>query len=354
MNKKFLVFAIITLGVIVAAGYLAVQRAPQTTVETALLYPHLLDRINDIDRIEIKTADGQTRILKKADHWVIGNRDDFPALFSQIRQLVVNLARLKVLEQKTSNPELYPRLQVEGTQDKPGKSTLLRLQTGDGATLVDLVVGKRREGKTPALYVRPVKQAASLLVTGVLEADAAPVAWMNKDILSVSADRIRSVSIRHANGEQILLDRLHVKGKKNLTLHDIPSGQKPKSQVTLNSYLSLLEEVRLRDARARASLKTDGPIDKTVITTFDGLRVTLHHGLLDDHKEQFASFDVSVDEQNGQVDAKVRKEAATLQAKLGHWAYLLPSFKTRMLTRKLADLTMPIPAKKKPNPAKKK
>ncbi len=345
MNRKFLVFAIITLIVIVAAGYLAVQRAPQTTVETTLLYPHLLDRINDIDRIEIHTASGQTRILKKADHWVIGNRDDFPAVFGRIREMVVNLARLKVLEQKTSNPELYPRLRVEGTVDKPGSSTLLRLWTGNGETLVDLVIGKRREGKTPALYVRPAQQAASLLVAGGLEVDARPAAWMDKDIMSIGADRIRALVIRHADGETLRLDR-PAADKKNLTLHDIPAGQQAKSQVTLNSYLSLLEELRLRDVRARASLNTEKPGDEVVITTFDGLRVRLRHGLLDDHQQQFTTFDVSVDDQNGKPDDKVRDEAAKLQRKLGHWAYLLPGFKTRMLTRKMADLLKPIPAGK--------
>ncbi len=345
MNKKFLVFAVVTLLVILAAAYLAGQRAPQTSVETTMLYPDLLDRINDIDRIDIRTADGHTLILKKADAWVIGNRDDFPALSGRIRALVVNLARLKVLEQKTSNPELYPRLQVEGSEDKPGKSTLLRLKAGNGETLVDLVIGKRREGNTPALYVRRGGEATSLLVAGVLEAEATPVAWLDKEILSIPADRIHSLSISHADGETLLLDRAAA-DKKNLKLHDIPAGQQPKSQVTLNSYLSLLEELRLRDVRARDQLQQDGPLDEAVITTFDGLRVTLRHGLQDDKQKIFTSFDVAVDGDADEIDETVRKEAAELQQRLGHWAYLLPGFKTRILERRLAELLQPIPEQK--------
>ena len=45
--------------------------------------------------------------------WTVAERDNYPADTGRLRKLLLELAEARLLEEKTSNPELYDRLKVE-------------------------------------------------------------------------------------------------------------------------------------------------------------------------------------------------------------------------------------------------
>jgi hypothetical protein len=174
MSKKSLaVLAIITLVIGAAAWYLTEQRLPKTELTKRPLYPELLNRVNDIARIEVKTKDQDTVLAKQAEQWVIENRSRYPALFEKVKGAVLAIADLEILEGKTKNKELYPRLGVEdiGTQGASSRQVVLLDQGGQ--PLAALIVGKKRTATSgrsiPAFYVRKVGEPQALLVKGELE-----------------------------------------------------------------------------------------------------------------------------------------------------------------------------------------
>ena len=127
-NKKLIVLAIVTLAVILAAGIASRLRAPQSTINTQVLFPELAGRINDIAAITIKGNKGTIVLQQQGERWVLASADNYPALFNRIKQNVVGMAELRIVDEKTDNPEFYDRLGVEGPEVEGTKSMLITLQ----------------------------------------------------------------------------------------------------------------------------------------------------------------------------------------------------------------------------------
>ncbi|MGH8591841.1 MAG: hypothetical protein ACREXX_21755, partial [Gammaproteobacteria bacterium] len=101
--------------------------------------------------IEVKSKDHKTTVRKDGERWVIEDRGGYPALFDKVKATVVAVADLEVLEPKTTNKELYPRLGVEGIDVEPSSSVLVNLADGQSKPLAALLVGKpqRRRRRLP-------------------------------------------------------------------------------------------------------------------------------------------------------------------------------------------------------------
>ncbi|HEY2202459.1 MAG TPA: hypothetical protein VGH56_11255, partial [Solirubrobacteraceae bacterium] len=71
--------------------------------------------VNTVTEVDLRRGDGTRTTLKKASvGWVVGERD-WAADPSKVRKLLLDLAALNVIEEKTSIPENYPALGVEDT-----------------------------------------------------------------------------------------------------------------------------------------------------------------------------------------------------------------------------------------------
>jgi len=99
-NKKLIVLAIVTLAVILAAGIASRLRAPQSTINTQVLFPELAGRINDIAAITIKGNKGTIVLQQQGERWVLASADNYPALFNRIKQNVVGMSELRIVDEK--------------------------------------------------------------------------------------------------------------------------------------------------------------------------------------------------------------------------------------------------------------
>src|SRR3569832_714084 len=71
--------------------------------------------VNSVTEIRLSKGDGTKTTLKKGStEWSVGERD-YPADSGKVRKLLLDLAALNVIEEKTSLPENYPALGVEDT-----------------------------------------------------------------------------------------------------------------------------------------------------------------------------------------------------------------------------------------------
>ena len=112
-NRRLLLLSFITLIIIVAAVISNKDRAPQTVIESADLFPGLKDQINDVAQISIESATTSLNMKKQGENWLITEAGDYPARFDKIKQTVLSLADMKILSAKTSNPGLFLELWVE-------------------------------------------------------------------------------------------------------------------------------------------------------------------------------------------------------------------------------------------------
>ena len=364
-NRKLFIFAIVTLAVILAAGITSRLRAPQSTLSKQVLLPELAGRINDIAGITIK-GNRRTVILKQQGGiWVVASTDNYPALFNKIKQNVVGMSELKIVDRKTDNPEFYGRLGVEGPDVEGTKSLLLTLQDRSGHTMAELIVGNKRQSSSnkPGLYVRKPDAAQALLVEGFLDISDKPPDWFENHLFDIPDARVQEVRISYPPaGEQAQEDLVIRKdtGEQPEFAVNLPSpGTDPSTTIVADRISRGLVEMRAENVRSLQNFNF--PEDATITTTvstFDGLVVTAR--LTKKDRAHYANFMFAAnptatagttgstdagttgDEPAGAVPAtdqtaafapmSPEAEAEILNQHLSSWVYEIPDFLFEALT----------------------
>ena len=68
--------------------------------------------VNDVTKIQIRSAAGTVTLEKKGDEWRVAERDDYPADFEKIRDLIKTLWALKAGQEMQVGPSQFGRLKV--------------------------------------------------------------------------------------------------------------------------------------------------------------------------------------------------------------------------------------------------
>lgn len=383
--------------VLIAAGawYVTREKAPSTEVENAALYPDLLDRLNDTQRIEIKSADDGFALQRTGEQWTMAERDGFPVSFEMAKEALVQLAALRIRERKTSRPENYPEL---GVTDEPAPGSATRhvtVRAKDDSTLADLIIGKARQAKgveAPGHYVRRAGEPTAWLVEGDLKLATDRNAWMDTAIIDLPVDRVRRVQITHPEKQPVIVTKENPQTQL-FTLHDAPEGYEARSSAVVSSIGGLLLDVRFEDVAAAA--KVEGLVPRTIVEvqTFDGLVATLEQYDVKDRtlvKFDFAyngdlvyaapeasaptpaaapaaaaAAAVGDDQTTAASDtpppaptikpaSEVQAEIDTLKQKTANWVYVLADYKARIIDKKMEDLVkVKGPAMPAPEPIEK-
>jgi len=402
-RTAFLALSIATVLAVAAAMFVSTQRAPESEVAQSALFPGLEEHINDVARIEVKSKDQKTTVRRDGERWVIEDRGGYPALFDKVKATVVAVADLEVLEPKTTNKELYPRLGVEGIDAEPSSSVLVHLADGQSKPLAALLVGKPRSDGPAGTYVRRPDEPQAWLVRGQVEVSADPVEWMERDLLNIAPERIREITIEKTGDKPVRVLKKEPKDK-DFVLADLPKGTKLKSQLTLNGLANALEQLRLDDVKKRAGFELPKEHTVTTLRGFDGLVAVVRSAVIDDktHAVLEFSYDAAAaaepektpptpgpapdqppaaapaaggaekpavapqaptatpDAPKSDVPApepakpSVADEVATLNTRVTEWVYLLPSYKGKLLAEGLSDLTDPEQPEPKKTPQKSK
>ncbi|MGH8119793.1 MAG: DUF4340 domain-containing protein [Gammaproteobacteria bacterium] len=357
-NRKVIILAIITLAVILAAGITSRLRAPQSTISTQVLFPELTGRINDIAGITIKGNRNTVVLQQHGDLWVLANADNYPALFNKIKQNVVGVTELRIVDQKTDNPEFHARLGVEGPEVEDTKSLLLTLQDRSGQTVCDLIVGNKRQSSSskPGLYVRKPDSAQALLVEGFLDISDKPSDWFDNRLFDIPDTRVQEVRISYPRtGEQAQEDLVIHKDTQEQPdfAVNLPSlGTDPSTTIVASRISRGLEEMRAEHVLSLQNFTF--PEDATITTTvstFDGLVVTAR--LVQKEQAHYANFsfahnpsaaagNTGTDDANqsaaGEMAAPATDPmspaaaAGLLNKNLSPWVYQIPDFLFEALT----------------------
>ena len=119
-------------------------------------FPALAAKLGDVGSVGIKRNALSLTFVRDGDNWVVAEKGNYPAAAGKVRQIALGLADAVLVESKTQKAEFYPRLDVEDPGS--GKSTLVTLKDKSGATLAEMIIGKRRYDRlgtgTDGIYVR--------------------------------------------------------------------------------------------------------------------------------------------------------------------------------------------------------
>src|SRR6516164_1419396 len=124
--------------VVLAAGDRGISRAAQG--ERA--FPSLAAKLGEVTSVTVSRNGSTTTFIRDGDSWLAAEKGDYPANAGKIGQIVLAMADLTLVEPKTQKADLYPRLEVE--DPGKGKSALVSIKDRSGASIAELIVGKRR------------------------------------------------------------------------------------------------------------------------------------------------------------------------------------------------------------------
>jgi hypothetical protein len=352
MSSRKLTIIIATIIIVIAAWNVSQKKAPTTKMAADRLYPQLLDRLNDAQRVSIKTARNLTELTHGKEGWVVANRDNFPANFATVKDTLLNLAAATVIEEKTSKPDNYGKLGVAGIEAEKSPSVLIEVSSTDAAPFAALIIGNKRtsnQQEIPSYFVRKADGDTALLVKAELMISDDPLKWMDTSVLSVVTERVRSVTISRAERTSIVVSK-EKRGDNFFSLQKIPTGFVPTSRATVSSLGSLLLDVKFQDVLAATRVLKLAVETTATVQTFDGLVATLERIEADDKivvRYSFA-FDpeivVVAEPKSGDEEAEtpsVADEVDELNAKVESWVYVLPNYKIRLLDKNFDDMIKP-------------
>ena len=322
--------ALLALAVVaIATGDRGVSRA--MSGERAL--PSLAAKLGDVGSVGLKRQALSLTFVRDGDYWLVAEKGNYPAAPGKVRRIVLAMADLLLVEPKTQQAEFYPRLDVEDPSN--GKSTLVTLKDGSGASLAELIIGKRRYDRlgtgTDGVYVRKPGDTQAWLARGSLEFSDQLSSWLDRRILDIPQKRIAKATLTQPDGTKLVISR--AKPEDKFMVEGAPADAKFRSDTTTGEPALALETLDLDDVKPATELTVP---DKNVVTasftTFDGLTVDVR--MLDKDDTHWVALSAAG---SGAAEA----EAKAINDKGSRWTYAIPSYKATQLKMKLAVLLEP-------------
>lgn len=368
MKRRTLLLIALTLGLAYAAYYVAEKRAPAQEIASALLYPGLLAQVNEVEKIDLSEGQERLTLQRLEAGWVVPARDNFAVSTGAVKELLLQLASLKIREAKTATPALYATLGVEPIDAPKAASREVVVSAKGAAPLADLLIGKARKTQgadAPGHYVRRQGEPTTWLVEGELVLKAERNDWLDTSVVDIPVERVKKVSLLRPGKPPVVVAKANPQVQL-FTLQKIPKGSEPRSVAVVSSVGGLLLDLRFDDVAAASKVAGLSPQNSAEIETFDGLVATLQRYEVNGQSLVAFSFaylapvsaptpvnpppandttlppgSVPPPPTTAVTAPDVAAEVALLTARTQPWVYQLPAYKKQALDKTLEDLLKP-------------
>ena len=218
MNRKQFILVLAALAIVGTAGLMLIKHHSQSwAIREAKVGDKVLPnfKFNDVAAIHVKSPAADFNVARKGDQWRVAERNDYPANYAQIKDLLMKIRDLKVVQSATVGPSQWARVQLDAPNKGNGGGTLIEFNDENGKLIDALIVGKRHlrpqspsdpfrlKGLFDGSYVRlPSDPATVLLISDDLAGAAPePQAWLSRSFVKI--DRVKSISLVSTNGANL-------------------------------------------------------------------------------------------------------------------------------------------------------
>lgn len=396
MSRHTLIgLALAALAALVVAFVLERGNSPasDTAATQGWLAPALRGHVNEVSRVLIKGAGDKTlATLQRGEKgWTLAEKGGYAIDSGKLRDLLLKLAEARLVEQKTANKDKYAALGVQDIGDAKAKGVLVQVE-GLAQPLAIIIGDSNPRGGS---YVRLAGDAQSWLTGAAFTIDRDPAGWLRKELASIPAARIATVTLERGDGVKVRLAK-KAEGDANFSLADVPKGREAGDAYLLDSIGGTLDGLRMDDVLPVQDAAPATDARKARFETFDGVVVDVtawpHAGK---HRAVFAAsldtdqagkgiaaaqakakaeYEKALAEapKPGAADksatpandvpvkplaesdpvkdranrlAALEQEVARLNASFNGWTFVIPAYKYANLDKSLADLLKPVEAK---------
>ena len=143
-----------------------------------------------------------------------------------MKKALIGLAELRTVEAKTADPERYAALGLAPPDAEEGAGTDVRLLDGSGGGVAALTVGNAARAGANRLYIRRDGEERTWLARGELELGETPKDWVDTMVLRLDGDRVRRVTITHADDGEVLALERPTRAPNRSTFWTCPKGRR--------------------------------------------------------------------------------------------------------------------------------
>ena len=337
MNIKSLV--ILVLFLVVGVGVYYYSDAKQSVnvsdkIGVAIL-PGLKLSLNNVSQLQIVGPGNQilSTITRSDMGWSVQERNAYPADLSKVRATLLNLADAKIIEEKTSNADLYSKLGVEDVSSTDAQGTKAIIKYDNNTD--ELIVGKPGPQINKSRYVRPGNSDTSWLIDRKIDLKYQADYWLKKDILSIEPNEVASVTIVLPDGAELAIannnDEENTFSVTNLT--------NPNSQVIdaeLHQVTNALSAFQLLDVTTAEQFADKNPSMNVSYQLKSGAKIDLT--AFDENSEHYASVDVSINIDQVGDNQSIQEYVGNLKKATSGWVFKIPNVSYDSMYKREADV----------------
>jgi hypothetical protein len=348
---------LLALAVVGGAGLVLLHRNQQVwMVHEARVGDKVLPglQINDVAVIHIQGNGADFNVIHTNDVWRVSERNNYPADYALIRDFLLKIKGLKVVQSDVIGPSELARLNLDAPGTGTNGATLMELKNQQGRVLASMLIGKRHlrpqngleppglHGLFDGRYVLlPDDPDNALLVSDDLAAvSPEPGAWLSQEFFK--AEKIKYLSLtspKAADSWEIT----RTDDSSPWTLSNSKPGEIMDS-IVADQVSQILEFPSFDDvARKTPEMLASRGLDKPVVITAmtDYCVYTIKVG----QREPGGDYPITVSVQGNIPDtdpnaAELRAKLAKEQA-LGSWIYDAGPWIGRILCDRAALLDRP-------------
>lgn len=351
-TRRLFLFALLTLITVAVATAAVMGDAKRFAgaIEPTPMFPGLFEATDNATAFSIRSADSEIYITRdESGNWVVPARSGFPANPDLVRQTLVGLGELELIQAKTARDDWHHFLGLVSPQDG-GSGIEIELTDASGEDLAAVIVGNQPEGQAVEqdgrgrIHVRRPDEDQTWLARGSLTLRTELTDWLASHLLEIDRARIRDVTVNLMGSEPYLIARESA-DISDFTLQDLPIGREPLSRFIVNGVATAITDLSADD------VSPDGAQDFSiadVVTyrTFDGLELTFRFGPANEEGLRWATLLARFTglPNSGTDEAVIiAEEAHNINLRTVGWAFLLPDYQVRQMTLELDLLLRPLP-----------
>ena len=203
MKGKHLLLLLVLVAVLGGAGYHLYQGNQDSWIarEAGAGGKVLEFPINEVARVQIKSATGEVNLVQNPEGWVVEERAGFPANYEQVSNLVRKLWELKTVQDVKVGPSQMGRLELVEPTEAGSPGVRIELKDKESKSLGGMLLGKQHTGPSQGApggmdgfsggaatgrYVMPLAgKKVSLVSESLSEFEAKPERWLAKEFIAV-------------------------------------------------------------------------------------------------------------------------------------------------------------------------
>lgn len=334
MNTKSLAILVVLL-VVGAAGYFYSNQEGSINSADSIgspIMPTLFDALNDVSALTVVGAEDKVLVSlqRQQEQWVVAERNNYPADLSKIRSAVLALAEAKIVEEKTSNENLYVKLGVEEVTASEATGVKAMVTYADQQQA--LIVGKPGPQINKTRYVRRADEKTSWLVDRKIDLNYEVAHWLQKDILSVEPAEISTISLTLQDGSNLEIFN-HKHGEDDVfAVSNLSDPDSRVIEAELHQMTNALSSFQLLDVKNRTSFNGGEPTYTIKFVLKSG--VSLELIAYEVEKDHFMAINPAATSS----EQEVKDYVAGLKKITSDWIFQVPNVTYDSMLKREADI----------------